>query len=84
MKGQQSAETPVAVPASLVWEVYRGLELGRLVYQLLPHVLGKVETLQGHGGVGTIVKLTFPTGISSTFLFILELIYNLSRINLRL
>ncbi|WCJ35065.1 Norbelladine synthase [Euphorbia peplus] len=62
MKGVQSAETPVAVPASVVWEAYRGLELGRLVDQLLGDVVGKVVVLEGDGAVGTIVKLTFPPG----------------------
>ncbi|XP_065881956.1 norbelladine synthase-like [Euphorbia lathyris] len=62
MKGEQSVETPVGVPASVVWEAYRGLELGRLVDQLLPDVVGKVQILEGDGGVGTIVKLTFPPG----------------------
>ncbi|XP_031247312.1 S-norcoclaurine synthase 2-like [Pistacia vera] len=62
MKGQLSAETTVGVAASAVWEVYKGLELGRLVDKLLPDVLGKVEVTEGDGGVGTIVKLTFPPG----------------------
>ncbi|OAY41762.1 norbelladine synthase [Manihot esculenta] len=62
MRGLQSVETPVGVPADVVWDAYRGLELGRLVDQLLPDVIGKVEVVQGDGGVGTIVKLTFPAG----------------------
>ncbi|XP_031285906.1 S-norcoclaurine synthase 2-like [Pistacia vera] len=62
MKGQLSAETVVGATASSVWEVYKGLELGRLVDRLLPDVLGKVEVIEGDGGVGTIVKLTFPKG----------------------
>ncbi|KAJ9185617.1 hypothetical protein P3X46_005226 [Hevea brasiliensis] len=62
MRGQQSVETPVGVPATIVWDAYRGLELGRLVDQLLGDVIGKVEVVQGDGGVGTIIKLTFPPG----------------------
>ncbi|XP_044467459.1 norbelladine synthase-like [Mangifera indica] len=62
MKGKLSAETTVGVAASAMWEVYKGLELGRLVDKLLPDFLGKVEVIEGDGGVGTIVKLTFPPG----------------------
>ncbi|KAA8533463.1 hypothetical protein F0562_031103 [Nyssa sinensis] len=62
LQGRLSEETEVRVAASTVWEVYRGVELGKLVDQLLPDVLGRVEVLQGDGGVGTVVKLTFPQG----------------------
>ncbi|XP_031247326.1 S-norcoclaurine synthase 1-like [Pistacia vera] len=59
---QVSAETVVGMAASAMWDIYKGLELGRLMDKLLPDVLGKVEVIEGDGGVGTIVKLTFPTG----------------------
>ena len=63
MHGQLSQDTQVGVPASLVWDVYRGLEVGKLVDELLPDVIGRVEVVEGDGGVGTILKLTFPPGI---------------------
>uniref|UniRef100_A0A2P2IVW8 Uncharacterized protein n=1 Tax=Rhizophora mucronata TaxID=61149 RepID=A0A2P2IVW8_RHIMU len=63
MKGQLSQDTPVGAPASMVWSAYRGLELGRLINQLLGDVLGKTEVVEGDGGVGTIIKLTFPHGM---------------------
>ncbi|CAK7356193.1 unnamed protein product [Dovyalis caffra] len=53
MKGELSQETVVGAPASAVWSAYRGLELGRLVDELLGHVVGKTEVLEGDGGVGT-------------------------------
>ncbi|EEF42383.1 conserved hypothetical protein [Ricinus communis] len=62
MRGQESVETPVGVPASIAWDAYRGLEFGRLVDELLGNVVGKVEVVEGDGGVGTIMKLTFPPG----------------------
>ncbi|XVF06865.1 hypothetical protein REPUB_Repub06bG0088000 [Reevesia pubescens] len=62
MHGHLSQDTQVDIPVTVVWDVYRGLELGRLVDKLLPHVLGRVEVIEGDGGVGTIVKLTFPPG----------------------
>uniref|UniRef100_A0A8R7VEH5 Bet v I/Major latex protein domain-containing protein n=1 Tax=Triticum urartu TaxID=4572 RepID=A0A8R7VEH5_TRIUA len=45
--------------AAEVWEVY----LGQLIPQLLPDVLSKVEVVAGDGGVGTVLRLTFPLGI---------------------
>ncbi|XP_031261999.1 S-norcoclaurine synthase 2-like [Pistacia vera] len=66
MHGQLSQDTVVAAAASAVWDVYRGLELGRLVNQLLPDVLGKVEVIEGDGSVGTILKVTFPPGTPGT------------------
>ncbi|GMI78903.1 hypothetical protein HRI_001559600 [Hibiscus trionum] len=60
MHGQVSQDTPVGVPADLIWNVYRGLELGRLVDKIASDVLGRVECLEGDGGVGTILKFTFP------------------------
>ncbi|KAK8477092.1 hypothetical protein V6N13_088863 [Hibiscus sabdariffa] len=66
MQGQVSKDTPVGVPAALMWDVYRGLELGRLVDKIAPDVLGRVEFLEGDGGVGTIAKLTFPPAPGSS------------------
>ncbi|KAG4154345.1 hypothetical protein ERO13_D03G052400v2 [Gossypium hirsutum] len=62
MQGHVSQDTPVGVPAALIWDVYCGLEVGRLVDKLAPEVLGRVEFLEGDGGVGTIAKLTLPPG----------------------
>ncbi|XWS65057.1 hypothetical protein CRYUN_Cryun05aG0058300 [Craigia yunnanensis] len=62
MYGHLSQDTQVGVPVAVVWDVYRGLELGRLVDKLLPDVLGRVQVLEGDGGVGTIIKLTLPPG----------------------
>ncbi|TXG66526.1 hypothetical protein EZV62_007801 [Acer yangbiense] len=63
IQGKITEETVVVgVGAEEMWKVYSGLELGRLVSELLPHDIGTVQPIQGHGGVGTIVKLTFPPG----------------------
>ena len=63
MHGHLSQDTQVGVPVAVVWDVYRGLELGRLVDKLLPDVIGRVQVIEGDGGVGTIIKLTLPPGI---------------------
>ncbi|XVE90431.1 hypothetical protein DITRI_Ditri20bG0077200 [Diplodiscus trichospermus] len=60
MHGHLSQDTLVDVPATVVWDVCRGLELGNLVSKLLPDVYGRVQFLEGDGGVGTIVKITYP------------------------
>ncbi|XWS58722.1 hypothetical protein CRYUN_Cryun08bG0059000 [Craigia yunnanensis] len=62
MHGHLSQDTLVEVPAAVIWDVYRGLELGKLADELLPDVVGRVEVVHGDGGVGTIVKVTFPPG----------------------
>ncbi|CAN1190736.1 Norbelladine synthase [Linum perenne] len=62
MRGELSTETAVEAPASEVWAAYRGVELGRLVTELMGDSLGRADVLSGDGGVGTVVKLTFPPG----------------------
>ncbi|MBA0742759.1 hypothetical protein Gogos_015780 [Gossypium gossypioides] len=62
MKGDLSHDYHLEVPAAVVWDTYRGLELGKLVNQMFQHVVGTVEVVQGDGGVGTILKITFPPG----------------------
>ncbi|KAF8412575.1 hypothetical protein HHK36_000544 [Tetracentron sinense] len=62
MPEQVSHEKEVGVPASVVWDLYGTLKLAKLVDELLPNVLTKVEILEGDGGVGTVLKLTFPPG----------------------
>ncbi|CAL5080536.1 unnamed protein product [Urochloa decumbens] len=60
MEGRLSHEFQTDLPATDVWEVYGSLVLGQLVPQLLPKVLSKVELVEGDGGVGTVLLVTFP------------------------
>ncbi|KAI3968519.1 hypothetical protein MKX01_007829 [Papaver californicum] len=60
MKGQLSKEVEAPVPASDLWDVYATLELKRLIKELLPEILRDFEIVVGDGGVGTVLKLTFP------------------------
>ncbi|XP_058104024.1 norbelladine synthase-like [Magnolia sinica] len=62
MQGKLSHEWEVRVPASIVWETYGTLELGKVVAQLLPNLIEKVELVEGDGGVGTVLALTLPEG----------------------
>ncbi|CAL5065270.1 unnamed protein product [Urochloa decumbens] len=63
MKGTKVHEHEANVPASDLWAIYGTLLAADLLPELLPHVLAKVELVSGDGGVGTILKLTFPPGI---------------------
>ncbi|XP_059296401.1 norbelladine synthase-like [Lycium ferocissimum] len=62
MFGTISEEIEVAVPASEAWKVYGTLRLANIVVKELPHVLHEVDVIEGDGGVGTVLKLTFPPG----------------------
>ncbi|KAI3882632.1 hypothetical protein MKW92_019511 [Papaver armeniacum] len=54
MKGKFSKE------ASDLWAAYGTLELIRLIKKLLHEILRDYEVVVGDGGVGTVLKLTFP------------------------
>jgi hypothetical protein len=62
MEGSLCHEYETGLPAADVWEVYGGLLVGELIPQLLPEVLSKVELVEGDGGVGTVLLVTFPPG----------------------
>ncbi|CAI0397904.1 unnamed protein product [Linum tenue] len=53
IRGEICHEAPVEAPASVVWESYRGLELGRQINELMPHLIGTVEAVEGDGSAGT-------------------------------
>lgn len=67
--GQVLHELEVKVSASEAWDLYGSLELAKFVEQALPNLIEKVELIQGDGGVGTILKLTFASG-NNSLLFI--------------
>ncbi|TKW00113.1 hypothetical protein SEVIR_8G087300v4 [Setaria viridis] len=62
MKGSLCHEYETELPAADVWEVYGGLLAGQLVPQLVPVVYSKVELVEGDGGVGTVLLVSFPPG----------------------
>ncbi|KAI7735414.1 hypothetical protein M8C21_033015 [Ambrosia artemisiifolia] len=59
MFGTLSEEAEVKVPASKAWALYGTLEIGKLV---VGKVLEAVDVVEGDGGLGTILKLTFKPG----------------------
>ena len=64
MFGTVSHEMEVNVPASQAWQLYGTLQLAELTQQQLNHLVDKIELVQGDGGVGTVLHLIFPPGIS--------------------
>lgn len=72
MKGSLCHEYETGIPAEEVWQVYGTLRLGQLLPQLLPHLFKSVELVEGDGGVGTILHLTFSPG--SFFFFVLAIL----------
>ncbi|CAN6249965.1 unnamed protein product [Urochloa humidicola] len=62
MKGSKSHEVEADVPAAELWKIYGTVRFVELVHQLLPQILYQVEVVRGHGGVGTVIKVTLPPG----------------------
>uniref|UniRef100_A0A7N1A0S5 Bet v I/Major latex protein domain-containing protein n=1 Tax=Kalanchoe fedtschenkoi TaxID=63787 RepID=A0A7N1A0S5_KALFE len=62
VRGVLSSDHLVEAPASAVWSAYSGLELPRLITELLSDVLGVAEVVQGDGGVGTVIRVTSVPG----------------------
>ncbi|XP_061340621.1 norbelladine synthase-like [Gastrolobium bilobum] len=63
MFGQLEHELELHVPASEAWDLFGGLGIGKLVEQELPQMFQKVEVIEGDGGLGTVLKLTFSPGM---------------------
>ena len=47
------------MPASEVWELYSTLRLAKLVEEEPASGIEKIDVIEGDGGAGTILKLTF-------------------------
>nr|WGU11343.1 norbelladine synthase 2 [Crinum x powellii] len=63
MKGSLCHELEVALPAGELWEVYGTLRLAKLVVELLPNAVSKVDVEEGDGGVGTVLHVIYAPGI---------------------
>lgn len=67
MYGTASDERAVKVPASEAWKLIGTLQLAYFIEQSLPHLISKIDVVQGDGSTGTILHATFPPG--SYFLY---------------
>ncbi|KAL8127626.1 norbelladine synthase-like [Apium graveolens] len=62
MAGSVSGEVEVNAPASMVWELYRSLELLTVTRKALDKIVDKIEVLEGDGSVGTLLQFYFHPG----------------------
>lgn len=63
MFGQLEHELEMHVPASEAWDLFGTLAIGKVVEEQMPERFQKVELIEGDGGVGSILKLTFTPGL---------------------
>lgn len=63
MFGSLSDEVEVKVAAEKAWQMYGTLELADIAAK---NILESLEVIEGDGGVGTIVKVTFKPGTCYT------------------
>lgn len=66
MVGSVSGEVEVNAPASMVWELYRSLELLTVTKKGLDKIVDKIEVLEGDGSVGTLLQFSFHPGTNFT------------------
>ncbi|XP_054811110.1 norbelladine synthase-like [Prosopis cineraria] len=62
MSGKFEHELELDVPASTAWDLFGTIRIGEFVQKEMPSLFQKVELVEGDGGVGTILKLTFAPG----------------------
>ncbi|XP_055829546.1 norbelladine synthase-like [Solanum dulcamara] len=55
-------EIEVPVPANEAWKIYGTIQLAHIVVKELPNIVHRADILEGDGGVGTVIKVTFPPG----------------------
>lgn len=66
MVGSVSGEVEVNAPASMVWELYRSLELLTVTKKGLDKIVDKIEVVEGDGSVGTLLQFSFHPGTTFT------------------
>ncbi|KAK1285100.1 hypothetical protein QJS10_CPB20g01219 [Acorus calamus] len=71
MKGEVVHEAEFGFPASTVWEIYGSIRLAQLVVKSLPNFIAKTELLEGDGGVGSVLLVTFSSGLDHKEKFIM-------------
>ncbi|MCE2055759.1 hypothetical protein HAX54_043351 [Datura stramonium] len=62
MFGTISKEIEVPVTANEAWKIYGTIQLANIVVKELPNIVHRVDILEGDGGVGSILRVTFPPG----------------------
>ncbi|XP_059287318.1 norbelladine synthase-like [Lycium ferocissimum] len=60
MLGNFSEQIQINAPASEVWKLYGTIELANFVVEITPHIVEKVEVIEGNGGAGTVLQVSLP------------------------
>ncbi|KAM3270016.1 norbelladine synthase [Capsicum chacoense] len=60
MLGKFSEQIQINAPVSEVWNLYGTNKFPNFVVENLPHIVEKVELIEGNGGSGTLVKVSLP------------------------
>lgn len=76
MFGKLEHELEMHVPAREVWDLFGTLRIGQFVEQEMTELFQKVELIEGDGGVGTVLKLTFAPG--HLYLLLIHILYDIS------
>lgn len=71
MFGELEHELDLNVPANEAWDLFGTIQIGKLVEQELPNLFEKVELIEGDGGVGTVLELTFTPGIYNILAYLI-------------
>lgn len=69
MVQQLSHEVEVKVPAAEAWELYGTLRLAKLIGKEFSNVFEKIEVIEGDGGAGTVLRITYAPGTIKQYRF---------------
>lgn len=58
MLGKFIEQVQINAAASEVWNLYGTNEFPKFVVEKLPHIVEKVELIEGNGGAGTLVQVS--------------------------
>ncbi|XP_009766944.1 norbelladine synthase-like [Nicotiana sylvestris] len=60
MLGKFSEQVEINASASEVWNLYSTLQFPKFVVEKLPHIVEKVELIEGNGGSGSVLVVSLP------------------------
>ncbi|OIT31470.1 PREDICTED: S-norcoclaurine synthase 1-like [Nicotiana attenuata] len=64
MLGKFSEQVEINASASAVWNLYSTLQFAKFVVEKLPHIVEKVELIEGNGGSGSVMLVSLPGNAS--------------------
>lgn len=58
MLGKFIEQVQINAAASKVWNLYGTNDLPKFVVEKLPHIVEKIEVIEGNGGAGTLLQVS--------------------------